>query len=89
MDALPIHEATERTGRRASGRRCTPAAITAMLLGAAKYLVGRRKFRGTVALIFQPAQEVELRSGGLFGDGFLDGFRISQVLGMHTGQASM
>lgn len=35
-----------------------------MLLGAAKYLASTRKFKGAVALIFQPAEQV-LPSGAL------------------------
>lgn len=56
-----------------------------MLLGAAKYLAATRNFKGTVALIFQPAEEVELPSGALrmVQEGTLDRFGISQVYGMH------
>ncbi|MGX7877111.1 M20 aminoacylase family protein [Mesorhizobium sp. ORM6] len=89
MDALPIQEATGKDwASKIPGRMhaCGHDGHTAMLLGAAKYLVGRRKFRGTVALIFQPAEEVELPSGGLkmVEDGFLDRFDVSQVFGMHN-----
>ncbi|RWD23169.1 MAG: amidohydrolase [Mesorhizobium sp.] len=89
MDALPIHEATGKDwASRTPGKMhaCGHDGHTAMLLGAAKYLVERRNFRGAVALIFQPAEEVELPSGGLkmVEDGFLDRFGISQVFAMHN-----
>ncbi|RUX07941.1 amidohydrolase [Mesorhizobium sp. M8A.F.Ca.ET.023.01.1.1] len=89
MDALPIHEVSGKDwSSRTPGKMhaCGHDGHTAMLLGAAKYLSQRRSFRGTVALIFQPAEEVELPSGGLkmVEDGFLDRFGISQVFGMHN-----
>ncbi|WP_352713793.1 M20/M25/M40 family metallo-hydrolase [Mesorhizobium sp. M0586] len=45
-----------------------------------------RKFKGSVALIFQPAEEIELPSGGLrmVQEGIMDRFSISQVFGMHN-----
>ncbi|PTE06343.1 M20 aminoacylase family protein [Mesorhizobium helmanticense] len=89
MDALPIHEATGKDwASKITGKMhaCGHDGHTAMLLGAAKHLVGQRNFRGTVAFIFQPAEEVELPSGGfkMVEDGFLDRFGISQVFGMHN-----
>lgn len=89
MDALPIIEASNKPwSSRTLGQMhaCGHDGHTAMLLGAAKYLASTRKFKGSVALIFQPAEEVELPSGGLrmVEQGIMDRFGISQVFGMHN-----
>ncbi|EJB07153.1 amidohydrolase [Rhizobium leguminosarum bv. trifolii WSM597] len=88
MDALPITEASGKPwASNVPGHMhaCGHDGHTAMLLGAAKYLASTRNFKGTVALIFQPAEEVELPSGGLrmVQEGIMDRFGISQVYGMH------
>ncbi|SJM32665.1 M20 aminoacylase family protein [Mesorhizobium delmotii] len=89
MDALPIIEASNKPwSSKIPGNMhaCGHDGHTAMLLGAAKYLASTRKFKGSVALIFQPAEEVELPSGGLrmVQEGIMDRFDISQVFGMHN-----
>ncbi|MGY3629738.1 amidohydrolase [Bradyrhizobium sp. USDA 3686] len=89
MDALPILEASNKPwSSKTPGKMhgCGHDGHTAMLLGAAKYLAKTRKFKGSVALIFQPAEEVELPSGGLrmVQEGVMDRFGISQVFGMHN-----
>src|SRR3989442_5870470 len=60
MDALPIQEENAFEHRsRHDGRMhaCGHDGHTTMLLGAAKYLAGTRRFDGTVNFIFQPAEE--------------------------------
>lgn len=89
MDALPILEASNKPWASQSlGKMhgCGHDGHTAMLLGAAKYLAGTRKFKGTVALIFQPAEEI-LPSGAqrMVREGIMERFGISQVFGMHNG----
>lgn len=89
MDALPILEASNKPwSSKIPGKMhaCGHDGHTAMLLGAAKYLASTRNFKGSVALIFQPAEEVELPSGGLrmVQEGIMDRFGISKVFGMHN-----
>jgi hippurate hydrolase len=60
MDALPIHE--QNTFGHASTHpgamhACGHDGHTAMLLGAAHYFSTHRNFKGTIYLIFQPAEE--------------------------------
>src|SRR5688572_1632078 len=58
MDALPIVEATHLPyASRISGRMhaCGHDGHTAMLLGASRHLCETRNFRGSIAVIFQPA----------------------------------
>ena len=87
MDALPI---LEETG--ADWASETPGAMhacghdghTAMLLGAAKYLAETRNFAGTVAVIFQPAEEGGAGAREMCEDGIMERFGITEVYGMHN-----
>jgi len=87
MDALPIHEATGLDyASRTPGKMhaCGHDGHTAMLLGAAKYLAETRNFDGTVALIFQPAEEGGGGGREMVQDGMLDRFGVQEVYGMHN-----
>ncbi|MGY4399219.1 M20 aminoacylase family protein [Bradyrhizobium sp. USDA 3315] len=87
MDALPILEASNKPwSSKIPGKMhaCGHDGHTAMLLGAAKYLANTRKFRGTVALIFQPAEEDGRGGEKMVQEGIMDRFGISQVFGMHN-----
>ncbi|NOJ50878.1 M20 aminoacylase family protein [Bradyrhizobium archetypum] len=87
MDALPIVEASNKPwSSKIPGKMhaCGHDGHTAMLLGAAKYLASTREFKGSVALIFQPAEEGALGGLRMVQEGIMDRFNISQVFGMHN-----
>jgi amidohydrolase len=87
MDALPILEASGKPWSSTNPGKmhaCGHDGHTAMLLGAAKYLANRPKFKGSVALIFQPAEEGALGGQRMVQEGIMDRYGISQVFGMHN-----
>ena len=87
MDALPIFEATGAAhASKTPGKMhaCGHDGHTAMLLGAAQYLAETRNFDGTVALVFQPAEEGGAGADAMVRDGLLDRFSISEIYGLHN-----
>jgi hippurate hydrolase len=87
MDALPMTEETglpyaSQTPGKMHG--CGHDGHTAMLLGAARYLSETRNFDGTVALIFQPAEEGGGGGDLMVRDGMMERFGIDEVYGMHN-----
>ncbi len=87
MDALPITEATGKPWSSTTPGKmhaCGHDGHTAMLLGAARHLAETRNFAGTVALIFQPAEEGGAGGKAMVDDGMMERFGITRVFGMHN-----
>jgi hippurate hydrolase len=57
---------------------------TAMLLAAARALAVRRRFDGTVVLVFQPAEENEAGARRMLEEGLLERFPVDAVFGLHN-----
>ena len=88
MDALPIHEEADVPFRsRVDGRMhaCGHDCHTAMLLGAAKLLKEREsELKGTVRLLFQPAEEGGAGGERMCQEGALADPGVQRVFGLHV-----
>ncbi|MGD1887283.1 MAG: amidohydrolase, partial [Cohaesibacteraceae bacterium] len=87
MDALPIEEETgvpHASTNPGMMHACGHDGHTAMLLGAAEHLCETRGFAGTVAVIFQPAEEGGAGAKAMMDDGLFERFGIEEVYGIHN-----
>lgn len=88
MDALPIHEEAEvpfRSEIDGKMHACGHDCHTAMLLGAAQLLKAREgQIRGTVKLLFQPAEEGGAGGLRMCNEGALENPRVERAFGLHV-----
>src|SRR5574343_1601929 len=87
MDALPLAELNEFPHHsRHAGKMhaCGHDGHTAILIGAARYLAAHPDFDGTVAFIFQPAEEAEGGAAVMIEDGLFERFPVDAVYGLHN-----
>ena len=87
MDALPMQErgtVPHRSTVDGKMHACGHDGHTAMLLGVAMILAESRDFAGSVALIFQPAEEGGGGGRVMVEDGMFDQFDCQTVWGLHN-----
>jgi amidohydrolase len=87
MDGLPITETNtfaHRSRNEGVMHACGHDGHTAMLLGAAQYLAGTRRFNGVVHFIFQPAEEGLGGARAMIDDGLFERFPCEAIFGMHN-----
>jgi hippurate hydrolase len=87
MDALPMIEENEfahRSTRSGLMHGCGHDGHTTILLAAAQYLAGARRFDGTVVLIFQPGEEGFAGAKAMIDEGLFERFPVDEVYAMHN-----
>ncbi|KPU55908.1 amidohydrolase family protein [Pseudomonas fluorescens] len=87
MDALPIQETSDLPyASRIDGvmHACGHDGHTAILLAAGEYLARTRAFKGTLQLIFQPAEEGLGGARKMLEEGLLERFPCDAIFAMHN-----
>jgi hippurate hydrolase len=87
MDALPMEEKSDvpyRSRHADAFHGCGHDGHTTMLLGAAQYLAGSRRFPGSVALIFQPGEEGGAGARAMIEDGLFRRFPCDEIYALHN-----
>lgn len=87
MDALPIREATglgHASQNDGVMHACGHDGHTTMLLGAAQYLAKTRNFKGSVVLVFQPAEEGLGGARKMLAEGLFKRFPCDEIYGLHN-----
>lgn len=92
MDALPMEEDTdlEYRSRNSYAHTCGHDTHTAMLLGAAKILKEHEKeLKGTVKLMFQPAEEIFTGAQAMIDAGVMENPHVDAALATHIASSGL
>ncbi|POR46900.1 hippurate hydrolase [Paraburkholderia eburnea] len=87
MDALPIQEESALPYASAIAGKmhaCGHDGHTAILLAAARYLAEHRQFKGTLHLVFQPAEEGLGGAKAMLDDGLFELFPCDAIFALHN-----
>ena len=86
-DALPIQEDNNlpyKSKVAGVSHLCGHDGHSTMLLAAGEYLARTRHFKGTVRLIFQPAEEIMGGGPAMIKDGLFERWPVDAIFGMHN-----